>query len=228
MNELIFLLYAFTVSSAALIALRLGKEYLISLVSVMGVLANLFVMKQITLFGLTATASDALAVGITLSLNLLQEFYTKAHAIKTIWVAFYCSLFFVCLSLLHLWYLPTLSDLSDAPFQLLLRPLPRILGASFATFLLVQYTDAHLYGFLKDYFQDRFFVLRNYGSLMITQILDTVLFSFLGLYKISAAYSDTAVMANIIIVSCTIKLLIIFVSVPYVRLAQRFYPVSSS
>ncbi len=73
LNELIFLSYICVVSGASLIALALGKEALIALICLQAVLVNFFVTKQITLFGLTATASDALAVGTTLALNLLAR-----------------------------------------------------------------------------------------------------------------------------------------------------------
>jgi len=63
-NELIFLGYILTVSTATLVALRLGKEYLMGLIGSMVILANLFVLKKITLFGFTATASDAHSEGI--------------------------------------------------------------------------------------------------------------------------------------------------------------------
>ncbi len=89
MNELIFLGYILAVSSAALLALRFGKEGLIGLICVQAVLVNLFVTKQISLFGFTATASDAMAVGITLTLNILQEYFQKATALKAIWISFF-------------------------------------------------------------------------------------------------------------------------------------------
>ena len=93
LNELIFLSYICVVSGASLIALALGKEALVALICVQAVLVNFFVTKQITLFGLTATASDALAVGATLALNLLQEYYQKPVARKAIWISFFAHFF---------------------------------------------------------------------------------------------------------------------------------------
>ncbi len=222
LNELVFLGYIFVVSSGALLALRFGKEGLVGFICVQAVLVNLFVTKQITLFGFTATASDALAVGITLSLNLLQEYFQKPAAIKAIWVSFYCALFYTVLSLLHITYIPALTDTSSTLFQTLLAPMPRLVGASLVTYLIVQFTDATLYGLLKSFFKDHYFVARNYATLALTQLLDTILFSFLGLYGLNESFSQISTLIDIIVVSYIIKLVVIFIAVPYVRLARTF------
>ena len=122
MNELIFIVYILVVSIAAIIASKWGKDALVGLICVQAVLMNLFVIKQITLFGLTATASDALAVGTTLSLNLLQEYYQKSAAQRAIWISFFCSLFYTGIALLHLAYIPAPTDTSSAFFAALLTP----------------------------------------------------------------------------------------------------------
>lgn len=227
-NELIFLGSIFAVSTAALAALRLGKDYLVGLISTMAVIVNLFVIKQITLFGFVATASDALAVGITLGLNLMQEYYGKQAALKTIWVGFFCALFYCLMSFIHLSYLPSSFDTSSPHYQALLSFMPRTIIASLSVYLIVQRIDAQLYGFLKKYFESRYFVLRNYGTLAFTQLLDTILFSFLGLYKMHAGYSSLSIIFEIIMVSTLIKLTVILIAVPYVRLAKIFYPVPTS
>jgi queuosine precursor transporter len=220
-NELIFLGYILTVSTACLLALRLGKEYLMGLISAMAVLVNLFTRKQIILLGFTATASDALAVGITLGLNLLQEYYGKEQAIKALWIGFFCALFYSVMSLLHLAYLPAPGDISDPMYRELFESMPRTVIASLVSFLVVQFTDTQLYGFLKWAFEGNYFVLRNYASLAVTQLLDTVLFTFLGLWGISESFSDLNTIIDIIIISYMIKVAVIIIAVPYVRLAKK-------
>lgn len=221
-NELIFLTYIFLVSVANLYALALGKEALTSLICVQVVLVNFFVTKQITLFGLAATASDALAVGATLGLNLLQEYYQLPAARKAIWISFFCSLFYTAISFLHLAYTPAATDISSSAFNLLLAPMPRIILASLSVYVLVQYVDSALYAFFKKRFEG-FFILRNYGSLAISQFLDTVLFSFLGLYGINESFSSISTLFDIILVSYIIKLLVIILAVPFVRIAKSLF-----
>src|SRR5690554_7549504 len=63
-----------------LLTLRLGERALHAWLCVIAVAMNLFVSKQISLFGLEVTATDALAVSYLLGFNLLQEFYGKQVA----------------------------------------------------------------------------------------------------------------------------------------------------
>ncbi len=223
MNEIIFLGYILAVSSAALLALRFGKEGLIGLICVQAVLVNLFVTKQISLFGFTATASDAMAVGITLSLNILQEYFQKAAALKAIWISFFCALFYTVMSILHSAYTPAATDLTSELFKTLLTPMPRLVIASLISYLIVQYSDTTLYGILKSRFGSRYFVARNYGSLALTQLLDTILFTFLGLYGINESFSNLSTLFDIMLVSYIIKVVVILLAVPYVRVARTLY-----
>lgn len=221
-NEYIFILYTLTISTTSLLALKISKEALIALICIQCILVNFFVTKEIILFGLSATASDALAVGITLALNLTQEYYHRETAQKVIWISFFSSIFYTVLSLFHLAYIPSSTDISNIHFKALLKPLPRIIFASLIVYLIVQHIDCRLYGYLCKRFEYKHFLFRNYSSVAISQFFDTTLFSFLGLYGISPSYSSLITIGQIIIVSYTIKLLTILISAPYLTFAKRF------
>jgi queuosine precursor transporter len=214
----------FVISCATIGALWLGKEALIGLICVEAVLVNLFVSKTILLFGLTATASDALAVGIALALNTLQEYYHKPLTQKAIAISFACALFYVVITLLHLAYIPAPTDSSNHYFQALLQPMPRIIFASLATYLLVQYLECYLYGTLCTLWQNRFFIIRNYTSVAVTQLLDTILFTFLGLYKLNESFSSWNTLLQIIVVSYTVKLLALSIGAPFLGFTKKFVP----
>lgn len=221
MNELIFLLYILFVSSASLFALRHGKELLISLICLQCVLVNLFVTKEITLFGLTATASDALGVGASLCLNLLQEYYGRSVAQKTIWLSFFCVAFYIVASLMHVSFIPAITDVSQSHFIALLSPMPRIVIASMIVYLITQHLECHLYAFFCKKFNNRRFVIRNYSSVAITQLVDTILFSFLGLYRLNSSFNTISVIIDIIIVSYMIKLIVLFIAAPFLAVSKK-------
>jgi queuosine precursor transporter len=221
MNELLFFGYILTVSSATLGALWLGKEALIGLICVEVVLVNLFVSKEITLFGLTATASDALAVGIALGLNVLQEYYQKITVQKTILISFACTLFYVIISLFQIAYKPAPDDANSVHFEALLSPMPRVVIASLVVYLIVQYIDCHLYGKLCSLFENRFFIFRNYSSIAFTQLIDTILFSFLGLYKLNEGFDSLGVIFQVILVSYVIKVLALFIAAPFLGFTKK-------
>ncbi|MBA3953982.1 queuosine precursor transporter [Candidatus Dependentiae bacterium] len=220
-NIALFFISIACVSTATLIALKLGKQALIALICVQVILVNLFVSKEIILFGFTATSSDSLAVGITLGFNLLQEYFGRLEAQKTIWVSFFCSLFYTSMSLLQVAYIPTALDTTSEHFEALLSPMPRVIGASLIVFLIVQQLDTRLYAFLSTRLKNRFFILRNYSSVAITQFVDTVLFSFLGLYKLNGNFDSLTAIFEIIVISYTIKLIVIAVAAPFLALSKK-------
>jgi queuosine precursor transporter len=86
--------------------------------------------------------------------------------------------------------------------------MPRIILASIFAYLISQYTDTFIYGFLKNRLNNKFFILKNYGSILISQLIDTAIFSFLGLYSLVNNIWD------IFIVSFFIKAISIIIIVP--------------
>src|SRR5229473_6185965 len=110
MNELIFALHTVIIALFALGALALGQGALVAFVCIQCILANLFVVKQITLFGFTATCADAFTVGATIGLNMLQEYFGKAIAKRTIWINFFLLIFYAIVSQVHLIYVPHAAD----------------------------------------------------------------------------------------------------------------------
>jgi len=183
-NELLFILHSLLISIFAVIALKISKEALISFLCVQAILSNLFVSKQIILFGFCATCSDAFSVGSSLSLNLLQEYFGKQIAQKTIWISFFCLIFYLLMTQMHLIYIPSEFDIMQKNFYEIFQFAPRIVIASLIAYLISQQIDLRLYNFFKKKFEGKYFILRNYGSLLISQFVDTLIFTFLGLYSI--------------------------------------------
>jgi queuosine precursor transporter len=213
-NEIIFLTYVGVITLALLLALAIGVEALCALIAMMWVLANLFVIKSINLFGFEATASDALAVGAILGLNLIQEYFGKTKARTSIRISFLALGLYTIFSILHILYAPSSSDTMHGHFCTILTPMPKILFASCMVYLVVQYLDYYLYNKLIKIFKGRFFIVRNYLSVGFTQLVDTVLFSFLALY------GSVDNIGHIILISYSIKLLTIAVSTPFLALSR--------
>jgi uncharacterized integral membrane protein (TIGR00697 family) len=214
-NELIFVAQSIIMGLAVLGALRLGKEALVTFVCLACVLANLFVLKQVQLFGFNATCADAFAIGATLGLNVLQEYFGQAITRKTILINFCVLFLYAIMSQIHLVYVPSAADSTQAHFAALLTLMPRLALSSLMVYAMCQSLDALLFGYFKRITDGRFLVLRNYGSLCISQLCDTVLFSFLGLYGIVDSIFE------IIVVSYGIKLCVIALSSPFIALSKR-------
>lgn len=198
----------------ALGALKLGKGALTAWVAVQALIANLFVLKQIALLGFDVTASDTFAIGSLLGLNFLQEYFGEKEAKRATWVCFFFMFFFVVVSQLHLLYQPSLYDNTQDSFVQILSPSPRLLIASMSVFFVVQQIDIRFFAFLKNCFPNLGFALRAALALVVSQFLDTFLFSFVGLYGIVISVFD------IIVVSFAVKLVVIFFITPLLKWAK--------
>lgn len=183
--------------------------------SLLSVCMNLFVLKQISFLGLNITCSDALAVGYLLGLNLIQEFFGKKEAIHTIWITCFSSLAFLALSLITLGYTPSCYDQSHVLFMQLLFPQFRIVVASLLTSLIVQFIDLKVFIKIRQATGSALLPVRTTLSLLAGQSLDTVLFSFLGLYGLVAH------VGHVMAFSLLTKAALIFLSTPYLTFAKR-------
>lgn len=214
-NELLFFIQITLISFATLGFGILGKEALVAYISLLFVIANIFVIKQISLFSWYATSADAFIIGISFGINLLQEVWGKNIARKTIWVSFACSAFYMIMAQFVLYYRPVLEDMSQQHFNFILSNTTRIIIASFISYIITQTADTYLYGYLKEKTNGKYFVFRNYASICSSQLFDTILFSFLGLYGIITN------IWHIIVVSYAIKIIALIMITPWLMQAKR-------
>lgn len=184
MNELVFILQVVAVVVAVMVGRRFEKEALMVLAVLLAVFANFFVLKQINLMGWTVTCADAYVVGHLLCLNWLQQEYGKESATQTVQLSFGAMVIFALLSQIHLVFTPSEVDVTQVHYQALLGIAPRLLVASIATFYLVQRLDIYLFGKILDLMPQTAWKIRSALSLVISQAVDTLLFTLLGLYGV--------------------------------------------
>ena len=146
-------------------------------------------------------------------MNILQEYYGNKVARQAIGIGFGAALFFTLMSFIHLCYLPNNFDHCHIHFMAILQPMPRIIIASLITYLLSQNLDYFLFTFFKTKFKSQNIVMRFFSSTILSQLFDTVLFSFLGLYGIIHN------IGHLILVSYAIKILVIILSTPFAWLS---------
>ncbi|MBM3198724.1 MAG: queuosine precursor transporter [Chlamydiae bacterium] len=216
MNECIFFLHIALIFFLTLGAFRLGKEALMTWISVQAILANFFVLKQVTIGGWVVTCSDAFAVGSLIGLNTLQACFGPSETKKASIISLACMLVFALLSKVHLLYIPAQEDLAHPHYQALLAHAPRLLLASLFTFFLVQIIDRKLFGLF--FSKQHSFASCNLFSLSCSQLLDTVLFSVLGLYGVVSPLSD------IIFISFLIKVVAVIFLTPAMLILARKIP----
>ncbi|MDE3055235.1 MAG: queuosine precursor transporter [Verrucomicrobiota bacterium] len=212
MNEALFFLQIILCPLSLLIVLRWGKAPLVALTAVQALLANLFLMKQIDLFGLTLTSSDPFALGTLLGITLIQEYFGEKSAKETVKAIFGALLFFTLAAKIQLCTLPAAADRAHPAFEILFSSTPRIVLSSLVVFFIAQRVEIWIYGALSK----SWYPLRLFLSLFVAQGLDTLLFSFAALYGLISP------LLPIIVTSFGIKCLVLACGASFAALSRRW------
>jgi len=210
MNEFIFLFHVLLCVAITCAAYRLSREALFAWIVLQPILANLFVLKEIALFGFNVTTCDAYAVSALLANNLMQEYFGYQEAKKAIFVSFLAMLAFISMSSLHLVYCPSAYDKAHAAYQGILVHTPRLVLASIISFVTVQQIDLRFFRFLKTRYVAMPLWRRNIAALSVSQCFDTLLFSFLGLYGLVSNLFEIFIISFVL--KCTIGGLMVYAS----------------
>lgn len=215
MNEIIFLFHIVALVSFILIALRIGKKTLMATLAIQIVLANLFVMKQMTCFRLNVTCSEVYTVGSIFSMNLVQVYFGKKFANQTLGVVFFLLFLVIIMSQFQIRYIPSEYDTMHSAFAEILGYTPRIMFTSFVSAFITQKIDMTLFGWIKKRFPKIPFFIPFALASLVTQFLDTVFFSFVALYGIVHCMKD------IIVMSYIIKIITIFTIAPFTLIVKK-------
>ncbi len=201
-NGSIFLSHLIVVIFFSYIARRYGQIALMTSIVIQSLMANIFVLKQMDLFGYTVTCSDVYSVGAILTLNILQEDHGPKKAQEAVGMSFCFLLFFAVMAWIHLLYVPSIEDTTHESYMVIFGHSFRLIGASIITTLIAQALDVRLFGFLRRYFPSTKLACRSGISTLVSQGIDTILFTFLGLYGLVSSPW------NIIVVSYAVKVAI--------------------
>ena len=189
MNELLLFGTLVLVFGTTLLLFRFfGKSGLYVWSAVATILANIEVLVVIRAFGLEQTLGNVLFAVTFLITDILSECYDKKTANKAVWLGICSSIFFVILSQSWLMYQPSESDWVSPSLRVVFEATPRVVIASLIVYGICQFFDVWLYhkwwAFTEKKFGDkrRFLWLRNNGSTLISQIVNTLLFTLLAFY----------------------------------------------
>ena len=215
MNELYFFSHFFLVIISLAVALKIGKFALNGVFIVLITLANLFILKQVGLFGLTVTAVEPYAIGAMLTMGLLQEYFGKQAAEETIKSMLFILVFLWIMGLYQVLYIPHPVDTFHDHYFAILSPSPRIFLTSIVVAVSMQYANIYFLRKSKGWFPNIPFAIRQTVILLVVQFFDTVLFSFAALYGIMHN------LTHVIFMSYTIKIITIACMGPLLALFKR-------
>lgn len=198
-NELLLIGSVIFIFSMTLFAYKFfGKTGLYCMSAIATVLANIEVLILVDAFGMEQTLGNVLFAATFLITDILSECEGKKAANKAVWIGMFTSVFFLLLSQSWMLYIPSENDWAMDAIKTVFSNTPRMLIASFVVYAVSQMFDVWLYhkwwAFTEKKFGDKrkFLWLRNNGSTLISQILNTLLFTafaFYGTYDIKTLLS---------------------------------------
>jgi uncharacterized integral membrane protein (TIGR00697 family) len=193
----------------------MGKQYLIGWAAASIVLANIFVTKQIKLFGLDATGGNILYASVFLATDLLNEHYSKEDAKDAVKIGFLAALLYLISSQWIVHYIPSEYDTVHNGMLSIFAFAPRIIFASLLAYLVSQFHDIWVYHFIWKKTGQKLLWLRNNGSTWISQFIDSVIFSvvaFIGTFPFG-------VVLQIILSTYILKIFVALVDTPFMYLS---------
>lgn len=224
-NELLFLFQTIIGLAFTLAAFSMGRNWLYGYIAVCIVLANIFVTKQITLFGIPATGGNVVYGSIFLATDLLAEHYGKKEARRAVLLGFGAALFYLIMSQFILRFSASSDDWGAAEGMAAIFDFaPAIILASLISYLISQFHDIWAFHLIRKKTGGRYLWLRNNGSTWISQFIDSIVFSTFAFLLLPHVFPgaealpfDTVV--GIIISTYLLKIFVAAIDTPFLYLS---------
>lgn len=220
MNFLVLLLFFVTFIVMVLMYRCFGKQGLIAWVAIGTIIANIQVIKTVDIFGISATLGNVMFASIYLATDILNDIYGRKVAKRAVWLGFSSTLVMIIVMQMSLHFIPAPEDVSQKALSTIFDLVPRIALGSIIAYIIGQHVDVFIFSMIKKVFQsDKTFIIRAYGSTVLSSIIDTALFvtiAFIGTLPASVVF-------EIFITTYVLKLVSTIFNVPFGYIAKSFY-----
>lgn len=220
-NE-VFGVLTFLITFLLLVAMYrfFGKQGLIAWIAIGTIIANIQVIKTVDIFTISATLGNVMFASIYLATDILNEIYGRKIAKRAFWLGFSSTLVMIIVMQLSLHFTPSPVDTTQGALDTIFNLVPRIALGSVIAYIIGQHLDVLLFSLIKKVFSsDSTFIIRAYGSTIISNIIDTALFvaiAFLGTMPNEAVF-------EIFITTYLLKIISTIFNVPFGYWAKSMY-----
>ena len=224
-NELIFIFTVLIYLGSVLVLYRtFGKNGLFIFAVFGTLLGNIAVCKCVDIFGFSTTAGNVLYASTFLVTDILSEKYGKKDAARAVAYSFSIMVLWMLGTQLILLFTPNANDYISESLNVVFGLVPRITIASLIGFVCSQNFDVFLYHFIwsKTGNNSDKLWLRNNGSTLTSQAVDTVIFTtlaFWGVYPVN-------VFLSIMLTTYLFKAVVALLDTPFIYLARRIVPLN--
>lgn len=160
-----------------------GKQGLYAIIVFNIMLANLQGPKLTVVFGLETSLGMIIYSGIYFATDILSERYGRHEANRAVWLGFLMSILMVVMISISLLFLPSTGPKREFAEQVheaigtLFSYGPRFVFGSLFAYLISQTLDVYIFHFLKARTRGKMLWLRNNGSTMTSQLVDTAVYA---------------------------------------------------
>ena len=188
-NELLLITELILIYSSVALAYRfLGKTGLYCWTVFATLTANIEVLLVVDAFGMEQTLGNILFASTFIVTDILSETEGKKAANKAVIIGILTSFIFILISQLWLLYTPNQNDWAYFPISQVFKNTPRLMLSSFGVYAIVQAFDVFAYHAIwakttaKFGNSKKFLWLRNNGSTLLSQLLNSFLYTFAAFY----------------------------------------------
>lgn len=225
-NEIILMLSVLVIYCGTLLWYYFfGKTGLICFTVFATITANIEVLILIEAFSMEQTLGNILFASTFLVTDILSEVYGRKTAQKAVNVGIFTSISFIIISQSWLLYTPAATDFAFPHIKAIFSNTPRLMFASFLVYAISQKFDVWAYHKWWSFTEklcgskDKYLWLRNNGSTLLSQLLNTFLFTFGAFY----GRYDLATLLNIFWSSYIIFIVTSLLDTPFVYAARYIH-----
>ncbi len=223
-NEILLAGSVLLIYGTVLLSYRLfGKTGLFAMTVLSTILANIEVLLLIDGFGMEQTLGNVMFASTYLVTDIFSENEGEKYASRAVGLGVFTSVVMLAFTQYWLLYTPAASDWAGEHVRAIFSTTPRLLLASFLGYAVSQRFDVWLYHRLwkmtaeKSGDSRRFLWLRNNAATLISQIINTILFTVIAF----AGWYDTKTLFSVMLSSYVIYVFTSLLDTPAVYLARR-------
>ncbi|WP_194841983.1 queuosine precursor transporter [Gracilibacillus salitolerans] len=221
-NELLWIIFAIINFALLLFMYRVfGKAGLFVWIGMSTVIANIQVLKTVEMLGLVATLGNITYGTVFLATDILNENHGKKEAKKAVWMGFSSLLIMTIVMQFVLRFTPHADDFAQGSLETIFELIPNISIGSMLAYVVSQYIDVWIYGKIKQLLpSNKYLWIRNNGSTMISQFIDTLIFCSIAFYDVH----QFDVWLNILFTTYIIKFVVSALDTPFLYIAKKIKP----
>ena len=203
-----------------------GKTGLYAWTVICTIAANIEVMILVHAFGMDTTLGNVLFASSFLATDIMSELYGKKDASRCVKIGILANVTFIIISQSWFLYVPAESDTMAAPIRTVFANTPRVMFSSLAAYASCELYDVWVYHKIWEKStkstgdKSRYLWLRNNGSTLSSQLINTLIFTFLAF----AGTYDFKTLISIAISSYVIYVFTSLFDTPFIYLARKLAP----